>query len=128
MDRAITAILVLVGLVNALPLIGLLGAERLSSLYGIEIQQPDLLVLMRHRAVLLGLLGGFMIFAAFRPVLRPSAFVLGLASMAAFMLLAWSAGGNNALLGRVVIVDLAASALLVLAVLLETFAMRPVAS
>ena len=41
----------------------------LLSLYGVEVQ-GDLAILMRHRAVLFGLLGGLMILAAFRPHLK----------------------------------------------------------
>jgi hypothetical protein len=119
MKHAISLILVLVGLINAFPLIGALGAETLASLYGLAIDDPSLLVLMRHRAVLLGLVGGYLIVAAFRPALRPSALVLGFASMLSFIALAYSVGGINAAVQRVALIDVVACVLLVGATVLH---------
>lgn len=68
---------------------------------------------MRHRAVLFGLLGVFLILAAFRPAFQLSAFALGLVSVLSFLALAWSAGSYNAQVARVVVVDLAAAGLLI---------------
>lgn len=119
MNHAISLILVLVGLINALPVIGALGGEALASLYGLPVDEPNLLVLLRHRAVLLGLVGAFMIVAAFRPVLRPSAFVLGFSSMLSFIALAYSVGGINGAVQRVALIDVVASVLLVGAVVLH---------
>jgi hypothetical protein len=120
MKHAIWVILVLVGLINAIPVTGVLGAEALARLYGLPIDEPNLLVLMRHRAVLLGLVGGYMIVAAFRPALRPSAFVLGFASMLSFIALAYGVGGINAAVERVALIDVGASVLLIAAAVLHT--------
>src|SRR5512145_157827 len=108
MKHAISLILAVVGLINAFPATGLMGAEALASLYGLPVDEPNLLVLLRHRAVLLGLVGAFMIVAAFRPVLRPSAFVLGFSSMLSFIALAYSVGGINAAVQRVALIDVVA--------------------
>ncbi len=43
----------------------LLSRERLQTLYGVSIADPNLVILMHHRAVLFGLLGVFFIVAAF---------------------------------------------------------------
>jgi len=112
MKHATPVILALVGLINAIPVTGALGANVLASLYGLPVDEPNLLVLMRHRAVLLGLVGAYMIVAAFRPALRPSAFVLGFASMLSFIALAYSVGGINAAVQRVALIDVVACALL----------------
>jgi len=112
MKHATPVILALVGLINAIPVTGALGADVLASLYGLPVDEPNLLVLMRHRAVLLGLVGAYMIVAAFRPALRPSAFMLGFASMLSFIALAYSVGGINAALQRVALIDVVACALL----------------
>ena len=53
----VPAMLILVGLIHLLPLSGVLGSERLASLYGLSFSEPNLAILMRHRAVLFGLLG-----------------------------------------------------------------------
>jgi len=112
MKHATPVILALVGLINAIPVTGALGADVLASLYGLPVDEPNLLVLMRHRAVLLGLVGAYMIVAAFRPALRPSAFMLGFASMLSFIALAYSVGGINAAVQRVALIDVVACALL----------------
>ena len=70
MRHLVTAALLIVGVIHLLPLAGVLGAERLNQLYGIDASEPNLAVLMRHRAVLFGLLGGFFVLAAFRQALQ----------------------------------------------------------
>ena len=67
MRHLITASLILVGIIHLLPVVGVLSAERLSALYGLQISEPNLLILMRHRAVLFALLGVFLIVASFKP-------------------------------------------------------------
>lgn len=95
-------------LVHLLPLIGVLGGERLQSLYGVAIEGPDLQILMRHRAVLFGLLGTYLLAAAFIPVLQPTALGAGLVSVLSFLALAWTTEGYNASIARVVAVDVVA--------------------
>ena len=70
MRYLVSGSLVLAGVIHLLPLSGLLGAERLAALYGLDFSEPNLSILMRHRAVLFGLLGAFLVFAAFRPSLQ----------------------------------------------------------
>ncbi|NRF68221.1 phosphopantetheine adenylyltransferase [Aquincola sp. S2] len=108
----ISATLILAALVHLLPLAGVLGSAQLNTLYGIPIAEPNLELLMRHRAVLFGLLGGLLLLAAFRPTLQPAAFIAGLVSVGSFLLLALLVGEINPLLRRVVIVDAVALVLL----------------
>lgn len=49
---------------------GVTGAEKIQALYGIHLRDPNLEILMRHRAILFGLLGLFTGFAAFQPGLQ----------------------------------------------------------
>ena len=63
----ISAVLVLVGVVHLLPLIGVLGAARLEQLYQVRIDDPNLLLLMRHRALMFGLLGALLLSSSIRP-------------------------------------------------------------
>lgn len=120
----VSAMLLVVAVIHLLPLAGVLGAPRLAVLYGIRFDDPNLEILMRHRAVLFGLLGAFLAFAAWRPALQPMAFVAGSASVLSFLYLAWSVGGYNAQIGRVFTADMIAGACLLVGVLAYVFARR----
>lgn len=104
--------LIVVGAIHLLPGIGALGGPRLTTLYGLPFDSPDIVVLMRHRAVLFALLGALLVIAAFRPSLQPAAFAAGFVSVISFLLLAWTEGPVNAALMRVVKADVAALACL----------------
>ena len=108
MRYLVTATLLVVAVIHLLPVSGVLGSERLAALYGLAINEPNLAILMRHRAVLFGLLGLFFLFAAFRPPLQTAAFIAGFVSVASFLWLAWSVGGYNAQVARVFMVDIVA--------------------
>lgn len=114
MRTIVSTTLILVAIIHLLPLAGVLGSDRLASMYGITVDDPDLLILMRHRAVLFGILGGFLAAAAVIPAMQPAAFIAGFLSVVSFLWLAWSTGGYNASIGRVVMADVIALALLVL--------------
>ena len=107
-------VLFAVGLIHLLPLVGVLGADRLQSLYGIAIEGPDLQILMRHRAVLFGLLGVFFIVSAFLPGLQAIALAVGLIAVVSFLILAWTTDGYNASMARVVMMDILALVLLLI--------------
>ncbi|MES2818886.1 MAG: phosphopantetheine adenylyltransferase [Pseudomonadota bacterium] len=117
-NKLLCALLILAGIIHLLPVSGVLGAERLATLYGLSFAEPNLLLLMRSRAVLFGLLGALLVYAAFRPALQPVALVGGLVSVLSFLLLAWGTPAYNAALGRVVIADWVALACLLLALAL----------
>ena len=124
MRYLVSAMLVIVGIIHLLPLSGVLGAERLSALYGISVAEPNLALLLRHRAVLFGMLGVFLVLSAFRPSLQPIAFVGGLISVLSFLVLAWPVGGFNAEVSRVFYVDVAALVCLCVGVIALVLAMR----
>jgi nicotinamide riboside transporter PnuC len=125
MQKIISAMLIVVGVIHILPLTGVLGAQQLSNLYGLAFTEPNLVILMRHRAVLFGILGVFCCYAAFRPAVQPLAFIAGFVSLVSFLWIAWSVGGYNPLVGRVVLVDLVALVCLVVATGLYWFAPKP---
>jgi hypothetical protein len=115
MPYIVPAVLLLVAAIHALPLVGVLSAARVSSLYGIAVQDPNLEILMRHRAVLFGLLAAFLAYAAFHRSLHALALVAGTVSVVAFLVLAWSVGGVNPALSTVVKADILAAILLAVA-------------
>jgi hypothetical protein len=122
--HVVPAMLCVVGAIHLLPLPGLLGGDRLAALYGVIVDEPNLSLLMRHRAVLFGLLGAFMIGAAFRPPLHVAALAAGLLSVASFLLLAAIGGAINPRLERVVVVDVVALVCLLAGVVVHR--LRPV--
>ncbi len=119
-NGALMAVLFLVpGVIHLMPLIGLAGAEGLTRLYGLDFGDPNLEILMRHRAALFGMVGALLVGAAFHVALRGAALAVGFISLLSFLALSWSVGGYNAALHRVVVVDLVAVACLVAAALLH---------
>ena len=96
------------GLINILPTIGILGENTLTRLYGIPFKDPNLILLMRHRAVLFGMVGSFMLSAIWKPEWRQLAGFAGLASMLSFVVLARTGGPVNKEIRRVVNVDIVA--------------------
>jgi hypothetical protein len=106
MEYVVSAALLVAAIIHLIPLQGVLGSDRLVSLYGaLPFDEPNLAILMRHRAVLFGLLGAFLLLAAFRPGLQTLGFIAGFVSVISYMWLIWSVGGHNALLARVFAVD-----------------------
>ncbi len=108
MDKIVAGCLILVGIIHLLPVSGLVGAERLSLLYGVSISEPNLEILMRHRAVLFMLLGMLLIASAFLPHLRAVAIIGGFISVVSFLVIAWSSGDYNDAVRKVVIADIVA--------------------
>jgi hypothetical protein len=109
----VPSVLILVAAIHALPVMGIIGAAKLSQLYGITVQDPNLELLLRHRAVLFGLLAAFLAYAAVRPELHRMALVAGFASVVSFLVLAQPTFSLNTALVTVVRVDWLALALLV---------------
>ena len=105
MARAASTLLAVTALIHWLPMSGVLSGEQLASLYGLVFDEPNLLILMRHRAVLLGIVGALLTLAVFDRSLRPAAFGLGGVSMLSFVALAALVGDANAELRRVAMVD-----------------------
>lgn len=116
MRYLISAMLIVTAIVHLLPLAGVLGHERLTALYGLSFNEPNLTILMRHRSVLFGLLGLLLFFAAFQPSLQPLAFIAGFVSVVSFLWLAWSVGGYNSQISRVFMADIVALVCLIVGV------------
>jgi hypothetical protein len=108
LERVITITLLIVSLIHLLPVTGVLGANKLSLLYSVNVSDPNLEILMRHRAILFGILGALFAYAAFRPELQLIAFVVGFASVLSFFYLSYTVGGFNEALRKVVIADIVA--------------------
>ena len=119
--RLLSAILLLAGIIHLLPVIGAFGADRLAALYGTVVAEPNLEILLRHRAVLFGILGVLLTAAAFRSSLVPAAMAAGFASVGSFLVIAWTTGGYNEAIGRVILIDLVVLLRLFAGVVLRRF-------
>lgn len=124
MQYMVCFMLAAAGIVHLLPLSGVLGSEQLASLYGLSVAEPNLAILMRHRAVLFGLIGSFLLYAAFKPALRSIAFLGAIISVASFLALAATTGNYNAQIDRVFLIDVVLLAGLVLGALGHVHVLR----
>ncbi len=52
MSIAITICFLVTGVINFIPLVGVLSKARLETLYGLSIESNELTILLKHRAVL----------------------------------------------------------------------------
>lgn len=105
-NAAYLGCLAVVGLINFLPLLGVLSAERITAGYGVEVATPDLELLLRHRALLFGIIGGFVFASLALPQLRSAAMVMAAVSMVGFLFLYVLTGASSGALRSVVIADL----------------------
>lgn len=121
MEHLVSAMLIVVAIIHLLPVSGVVSGTRLQALYGIHVAEPNLLILMRHRAVLFGILGVYFLAAAFHPPLQPLAFVAGFASVVPFLWLAKSVGEYNVQVARVFQADVVALLCLIVAVVAYAF-------
>lgn len=111
-------LIVIAGIIHILPLMGIHGPAMLKSLYDLDFSDINLLILMKHRAVLFGLLGFFMVYAAFDPYLQRLAIVAGFLSAASFIVIAKTTGPYSPAIRKIIHGDwIAIFCLLIAAVL-----------
>lgn len=109
MPYVVSASLLVAAVIHLIPLQGVLNSGRLVSMYGaLPFDEPNLAILMRHRAVLFGLLGLFLVYAAFQPAVQTLAFIAGFVSVISYLWLVRTVGGHNAQLARVYVADVIA--------------------
>ena len=118
-DKIAAVILFIVGIINLLPVIVFFDATKTAKLYGLPIEGESLTILMRHRAVLLGLVGLALIAAAIKPEFRILAIALALISKLAFIFLTFTVANRTAEVGQVALVDVGAIILLIAALIIH---------
>ena len=72
-----------------------IAPERIQATYGIVADDPDVAVLLRHRAVMLALIGSLLVVSAFRRELRFAAIAAAAISMATYVLFAFTTESND---------------------------------
>lgn len=122
METIFRIILFLAGVVNFAPAMIVFFPDKVAQSYGIQLSDANLELLMRHRGVLFGLVGGLMIYAAIFKKNEHLAVLLGSISMLSFIILYFlSSQPHSAGLLKVMRIDLVALITLVIAYLVNAF-------
>ena len=121
MNKAFVFCLLIVGLINFAPIAGTLGVKKLEKAYDVSIDNPDLSILMRHRALLFGLLGGFILVSILVPAYQVPAMIMAAISMVGFAVICHTEVGYNMAIGKVLIADYVGILFLALAGLFKVF-------
>ena len=121
-----TTLVLIAAAINLTPVLGAITPERMTALYGVDLGDPNLQILMRHRAVLFGIVGGILLVAAFHPPLRTPGYLIGFTSMLSFLLIAWQVDGYSAEIRRVIQVDVVGIAALAGAGLVDLLWLRKI--
>jgi hypothetical protein len=122
LDKIASVILVIVGIINILPLIVFFDPTKTVKLYGFPIEGESLIILMRHRSVLLGLVGIALIIAAFKSEYLVLAVGLALVSKIAFNFLTFTSASYTPEIQNVALIDVGSIVLLLIAVGLHFYA------
>ncbi len=119
MSKLVSILLIVVGVINFLPVFAVLSATNLEQAYSVELANNDLIILMRHRALLFGIIGGFILFSVFAPSYQTPAMIMAAVSMIGFLYLAWTVGGYNDAISQIAMIDSAGIVCLALAAILK---------
>ncbi|MCK7594502.1 hypothetical protein [Pseudomarimonas salicorniae] len=87
--HAVAGCLLALTLIHVLPLAGLAGEAALRAGYGLAALDAGSLILLRHRALLFGVLAGLLLASLWRPALRAPVILATLVADGGFLLLAW---------------------------------------
>jgi hypothetical protein len=104
--------LFLAGIINFIPSSLAFFSNKISTSYGIDVANGNLELLLRHRAVLFGIVGGLMLYSALTRRYYELSVVLGSVSMLSFVILYFSIGDINSELKKVMLFDVAAIVIL----------------
>ena len=111
-DKIVSIILFIVGIINILPLIVFFDPTNTVKLYGFPIEGESLIILIRHRGVLLSLIGIALITAAFKSEYIFLAIGLALISKFTFIFLTFTASDYTNEIKQVALIDVGAIILL----------------
>lgn len=101
-----SVLLMVAALINFVPVVGVISGAQIEKMYAIDVSDPNVEILMRHRAVLFGLVGGVMIWGVFeRDMFMPAAWI-GLISMVSYLAITLISGPGNPSLRKVFRVDI----------------------
>jgi heme A synthase len=105
--------LFIAGVINLLPSVLAFLPDKISKSYGIEIPNENYELLLRHRAILFGIIGGLMIYSAVAKKHYEVSTVIGLISMISFIVLFFLIGKDiNSDLKKVMTIDIVGTVIL----------------
>ena len=114
--------LFIAGVINLLPAMLAFIPKKISDSYGIEVPDANYELLLRHRAILFGIIGGMMIYSAITKKHYSIAVIIGLVSMISFIILYKMINGEiNAELSKVMKIDILGIILLLIGFVLYKF-------
>ena len=96
--------------------------SKTESLYGMKINGESLEVLMRHRGVLLALLGTGLIYSVVKPEFRLPIIIAALISKFVFIFLTYSTANVSAEVGKVALIDVVSIVVLFVVLAIEFWA------
>ncbi|MFT5572647.1 MAG: hypothetical protein ACI9FR_001571 [Cryomorphaceae bacterium] len=102
----LTIAFIVAGTIHTMPVIGVFGSDRIKALYDLQVTDPNLLLLLQHRAILFGVVAVILFAAVFNPAYHSLAIGLGTLSMLTFIAFAYFGSGISASLVKVAWVDL----------------------
>ncbi len=117
----IKILFIVIGIIHIIPIIGVLGIGTLNKLYGINIDSGTLEIVLRHRAVLFGLLGSLFIYSAFKPDLQVFSLFVAFVSMISFIVISYLVGDFNRAILKVIYFDVAGLIALAIIAMLKVF-------
>lgn len=113
MELLFRIILFVAGVINLLPSLLAFLPEKIAKSYGIEIPNVNYELLLRHRAILFGIIGGLMIYSAIVKKHYELSTIAGLVSMTSFIILYFFIGNNiSSELRKVMMIDVVATVIL----------------
>lgn len=115
LKQIVTMLFLLVGAINFAPIVGVFGQSSLERLYNMAALAPDVLALMKHRAILLAIVGGFLLVSAFRVSYRAPASTCAYVSMISYILIVWTSDVENQAFAKIYQIDCVAIVLLFVA-------------
>lgn len=124
MKKVYLCLLFIVGAINFVPVLAVVSLEQINHSYGLSVTDNNLAILLRHRALLFGVLGGFVLFSVFKPQYQVVAMVLAMISMLGYLIVFYLVGDVNAQLLAIAKVDIVGVVLLFIAALIKLFILR----
>lgn len=113
------------GIINLIPSFSAFFPEKFSKLYGVDISDINYELLLRHRAVLFGIIGGLMIYSAISKKLYLVSSIAGLVSMISFITLYFLLfEGLNNEFDNIILLDVAATLILIAGLIVYYFSYK----